>query len=130
MLWEVEIQAKGRDLERDRVCEEFNLLTHGVQKGDCPLEDRLEDRGTVPFLKQRASELIARTARGYLLQGNLERAQAEQLVHELLVDPLVETGRITLLQASVGQAFQPDGPVRQTGGGPAGKPDQRPVTVL
>ena len=112
MLWEVEIQAKGRDLERDRVCEEYKLLTHG----------------------QAATELIPRTARGYLLQGNLEHAQAQRLLNDLLVDPLAETGRISLLQTVVGQAFQPDGPNRQSGDGQAGKPELRQsaiqVTVL
>jgi phosphoribosylformylglycinamidine synthase II len=73
MLWEVEITAKGHDRERDRVCEEFKLLTH----------------------TDRATELIARTARGYLLQGNLQRAEIERLMRELLVDPLAETGRIS-----------------------------------
>ena len=28
MLWEVEIRPRGRDAERDRVCDEFDLLTH------------------------------------------------------------------------------------------------------
>src|SRR5690242_16777012 len=104
MLWEVEIQSKGRDRERDRIAEEFGLLTHG----------------------QRATQFIARTARGYLLQGNLERRQAEQLMNNLLVDPLVETGHITLLQAAAVKGFQPDGQ--------AGKSDSHasaiPVTVL
>ena len=28
MLWEVEIRPLGRDGERERVCDEFDLLTH------------------------------------------------------------------------------------------------------
>ncbi len=75
MLWEVEIQSKGRDLESDRVCEEYNLLTH----------------------TQGQAELIARTARGYLVQGSLEREQAEQLMNELLVDPLVDSCKLLVV---------------------------------
>jgi phosphoribosylformylglycinamidine synthase len=28
MLWEIEVIPRGRDPERERVCEEFDLLTH------------------------------------------------------------------------------------------------------
>src|SRR5262245_28615348 len=75
MLWEVDIQPKGPDRERDRVCDEYHLLTHSTQ----------------------AAETLARTAHGYLLEGDLTRSQVERLVAELLVDPLVETGRVTEL---------------------------------
>jgi phosphoribosylformylglycinamidine synthase len=73
MLWEVEIAAKGHDLERDRVGEEYKLLTH----------------------TNKAVEWIARTARGYFLQGDLRREEAERLMRELLVDPLAEGGRLS-----------------------------------
>ena len=33
MLWEVEIRPLGRDAERERVCDEFDLLTHGRRGG-------------------------------------------------------------------------------------------------
>src|SRR5262245_33787842 len=72
MLWEIEIQPRGHDAERDRVREEFDLLTH-ARSGDGP---------------------VARSARGYLVEGNLDRPQAERLLHELLLDPLAETGRL------------------------------------
>jgi phosphoribosylformylglycinamidine synthase len=72
MLWEVEIRTKEGDPDRARVCEEFDLLTHTHQ----------------------GAALITGSARGYLLQGDLDRQQAERLVHELLLDPLVETGRL------------------------------------
>src|SRR5579859_6980329 len=75
MLWEVEIQTTDRDPERERVAEEFDLLTHTHQ----------------------GAALITRSARGYLLQGDLDRQQAERLLHELLLDPLVETARLTEL---------------------------------
>jgi phosphoribosylformylglycinamidine synthase len=73
MLWEIEIQAKGQDPERARVCDEYDLLTHTRQ----------------------GQELLARSARGYLLEGDLKHEQAERMMKELLVDPLTETGRLT-----------------------------------
>ncbi len=76
MLWEVEIQPKGHDPQRAQVCEEYNLATHS-QQGD---------------------DLITRSARGYLLEGDLDREQAERLMIGLLVDPLTETGRLEKLQ--------------------------------
>jgi phosphoribosylformylglycinamidine synthase II len=72
MLWEVEIQPKGTDPERDRVDDEFALLTH----------------------QPRGRTLIRHSARGYLLEGDLDRARVEQLLGDLLLDPLVEYGRI------------------------------------
>jgi phosphoribosylformylglycinamidine synthase len=77
MLWEVEIQPKGHDSDRDRVCAEYDLLTHS----------------------QSGAGLITSSARGYLLEGEIDRDQAEQLMRELLVDALVETGRIKELHA-------------------------------
>lgn len=68
MLWEVEIRPKGTDLERERVCDEFDLLTHG----------------------RHARDLVAFSARGYLLEGDLEREQVQRLLDELLVDSLAE----------------------------------------
>jgi phosphoribosylformylglycinamidine synthase len=75
MLWEVEIQPKGHDAERDRVAEEYDLLTHS----------------------HGGQGLVGRTARGYLLEGELTREQVERLTAELLVDPLAESGRIGAL---------------------------------
>ena len=73
MLWEVEIRPLGRDGERERVCDEFDLLTHAERGGD----------------------LVTAAARGFLLEGDLDRrADAERLADELLVDPLVETGDV------------------------------------
>ncbi len=37
MLWEVEIRPLGRDGERERVCDEFDLLTHAQRGGDLDL---------------------------------------------------------------------------------------------
>jgi phosphoribosylformylglycinamidine synthase len=72
MLWELEIDLLGRNSERDRVYGEYRLLTHT----DLP------------------PDLVGRCPRGYLLEGDLDRARAEQLTTELLVDPLAETGRL------------------------------------
>jgi phosphoribosylformylglycinamidine synthase II len=71
MLWEVEIAGKLQDPERDRVAAEFALLTH-----------------------TDAGHLLARTTRGYLLEGDIDQSTAQRLVHELLVDPVVETYRL------------------------------------
>jgi len=75
MLWEIEIQPKGPDPERERVAEEYNLLNHS----------------------QVGARLITGSARGYLLEGDLTLPQAERLAVELLVDSLVETGRVAPL---------------------------------
>src|SRR5438132_14142599 len=83
MLWEVEILPKLCDPDRDRVCEEFDLFTH----------------------TQRGREIIARTSRGYLLEGSIDRAQVEQLTHELLIDPLAEMGRSGMLNETAGEGM-------------------------
>src|SRR5579885_850468 len=80
MLWEVEIEPRTRDTERERVCEEYDLLTH----------------------THDGASLIARTARGYLLEGDLDRDQAERLARELLVDALAEAGRVGGLNEAAG----------------------------
>jgi phosphoribosylformylglycinamidine synthase len=72
MFWEVEIRRKGHDAERERVCHDYDLLTH----------------------TQEGANLVSHSTRGYLLEGSLGREQAEQLMNELLVDPLVETGQV------------------------------------
>jgi phosphoribosylformylglycinamidine synthase len=77
MLWEIEIQPRGADPERQRVCEEYDLLTHSHD----------------------GARLITGSARGYLVEGDLGREQAERLTAELLVDPLVESARVGELNA-------------------------------
>jgi phosphoribosylformylglycinamidine synthase subunit PurSL len=79
MLWEIEILPKGGDLERKRATEEYDLLTHS----------------------NRGVELITETARGYLIEGEISRPEAKRLADELLVDPLIETGRIGTLNEHV-----------------------------
>ncbi len=75
MLWQIEVRPSGRDAERDRVCEEFDLLTHS----------------------SRGRTLIAGAAHGYLIEGSLTRAQLEQLARELLVDSVAQIARIATL---------------------------------
>jgi phosphoribosylformylglycinamidine synthase len=70
MLWEVEIRPLGRDGERERVCDEFDLLTHS----------------------QRGGDFVSASARGFLLEGDLGDSHLERLVQEVLIDPLVESG--------------------------------------
>src|SRR5262249_30695251 len=82
MYWEIEIQPKGPDLERQRVAQEYDLLTH----------------------TRRGTELTARSARGYILAGDLIRAQAEQLLAKLLADPLAETSRVSELHEPPAEA--------------------------
>ncbi|HKB37065.1 MAG TPA: AIR synthase related protein, partial [Gemmataceae bacterium] len=80
MLWEIEIRPKGHDAEQRRVCDEFRLLTHGRDGAD----------------------LVRASARGYLIEGDLSREQAEQLQAELLADTLVEEGRLGTLNEPCG----------------------------
>jgi phosphoribosylformylglycinamidine synthase len=75
MLWEIEIQPKDHDAERARVGAEYDLLAP----------------------TRRGADLLGGTARGYLIEGDVSRPQAKRLAEELLVDPLVETGRLGTL---------------------------------
>jgi phosphoribosylformylglycinamidine synthase len=70
MLWDVEVRPLGRDAERERVCDEFDLLTHAARGGD----------------------LVTASARGFLLEGDLTPAHLDRLLSEVLIDPLVEAG--------------------------------------
>ncbi len=72
MLWEVEIAPKGPDLERQRVVAEYDLLVHGRDGG----------------------AQVRATTRGYLLEGELSAEQAQRFMEEVLLDPVVETGRL------------------------------------
>ena len=68
MLWEVEVHPLGKDGERDRVCDEFDLLTGST----------------------RGADLVTASSRGYLLDADLADADVRQLCDDLLVDRLVE----------------------------------------
>jgi phosphoribosylformylglycinamidine synthase subunit PurSL len=70
MLWEVEIRTMGRDGDRERVCDEFDVLTSSA----------------------RGADLVQASARGFLLEGDtLSEEAANQFAQALLVDPVVET---------------------------------------
>ena len=70
MLWEVELVPLGRDGERERVCDEFDLITHSNRGGDW----------------------VMRSSRGFLLEGStLNRADAHKLSTMLLIDAIVES---------------------------------------
>src|SRR5690242_6956793 len=75
MLWEIEVRPRGPDAERDRVAEEYNLLTHG---GD-------------------GAALVTGSAHGYLVETEAPPDQVERLAAELLIDPLTEEGRLGAL---------------------------------
>ena len=68
MLWEVEIRSKEFDVERDRVCDEFDQLTHS----------------------QRGCDVVQSSSRGYIFAADLTVGEVVQLCQTLLVDSLVE----------------------------------------
>src|SRR4051812_34020831 len=80
MLWEVEIRPLGRDAERERVCDEFDLLTHST----------------------RGADLVKWSARGFLIEGYLDRDAASKLATDLLVDSVVETFELSEVGAARG----------------------------
>ncbi|CAN5382715.1 phosphoribosylformylglycinamidine synthase subunit PurL [soil metagenome] len=77
MLWEIEITPIGVDVEHQRVVSEYDLLTQSA----------------------RGQELIQRASRGFLLQGDLDAEQADRLLHNLLLDPLVEDAVLVSIDA-------------------------------
>ncbi len=83
MLWEVEIRPLGRDGDRERVCDEFDLVTQSARGGD----------------------LVKAAARGYLLEG-VSKDDAERLAAELLVDSVVESATVAAIgKPAVGAAY-------------------------
>jgi phosphoribosylformylglycinamidine synthase len=83
MIWEIEIQPKYGDSERQRVCAEFTLL------------------GNTRTLGAAVDDLVLGTRRGYLLEGNVTRAAAQHLMNELLMDPVVESGQLREMSSGV-----------------------------
>ena len=83
MLWELEIKPLGRDGERERVCDEFDLLTHAERGGD----------------------LVTASTRGFLLEGELSDEHRAKLTSEVLVDPLVESGAFAPVGSSTAHAY-------------------------
>src|SRR5213075_17816 len=71
MLWEIEILPHKTDPETRRVNQEVALLTHSPD-----------------------AHPVALASRGFLVEGELSEENAERLASDLLVDALVETGRV------------------------------------
>ncbi|MEI7685526.1 MAG: AIR synthase related protein, partial [Planctomycetota bacterium] len=71
MLWEIEILPNHSDPETHRVNQEVGLLTH-----------------------RSDAHPVSLASRGFLVEGELTKDDAERLAHDLLVDALVETGRV------------------------------------
>jgi phosphoribosylformylglycinamidine synthase len=76
MLWEVEIEGKLHDPEKARVAAEYGLMTHNG-----------------------AREPLSRTSRGFLLEG-IDQPAAQRLIDELLLDPVVETAKLSPIPTS------------------------------
>jgi phosphoribosylformylglycinamidine synthase len=83
MLWEIEIRPRGFDGERERVIQEYALLSH-QSDGD---------------------RLIAGTSRGFLIEGDLSQEHAARLLRELLVDPLMEEGLLGSLNERLAKNY-------------------------
>jgi phosphoribosylformylglycinamidine synthase II len=80
MLWEVELRPLGRDGERERVCDEFDLLTHG----------------------QRGGDLVTGSARGFVLDGDLSEPAVVSFAGDVLADPLAESCTVRAVGAATG----------------------------
>jgi phosphoribosylformylglycinamidine synthase len=107
MLWEVEILPIHHEGETGRLRDEYDLINQG---------SGVRGQGS-------GSDLFAGCSRGYLLEGSLVHDQVQRLCTDLLVDPLVETGRLS------GVRGQESG-VRSQGSGVEGEKDVETVTVL
>jgi phosphoribosylformylglycinamidine synthase subunit PurSL len=68
MLWEVEIRAKESNAECNRICAEYDLLTHSTD----------------------GHTLLSDFTRGYLVEGDLREEEQWVTLTELLVDQVVE----------------------------------------
>src|SRR5262245_29670266 len=77
MLWELEIWPRGRNPDRERVCADYDLLTH----------------------TERGHDVIAVGSRGYLLDADLTTETDRVRITDLLTDPLVEESRLAHLNA-------------------------------
>src|SRR5262249_20614157 len=71
---------KYEDGERRRIAAAYDLIA--------------DNRNASSPGPARGLELIARTSRGYLLEGDFTLAQAQRIMDELLVDSLIETGQL------------------------------------
>jgi phosphoribosylformylglycinamidine synthase len=77
MLWEVELWPKDRNPDHERVCADYDLLTHSA----------------------RGREVIESGSRGYLVDAHLTTEQDRVRLVDLLSDPIVEWVRMDRLNA-------------------------------
>src|SRR5438067_8803273 len=77
MLWELEIWAKDHNPDRERVCSDYDLLTHS----------------------ESGHEVITAVSRGYLLDADLTTEVDRVRLTDLLTDQLVEDVRLAHLNA-------------------------------
>jgi phosphoribosylformylglycinamidine synthase len=77
MLWELEIWHRGRNPDRERVCADYDLLTHTDRGGD----------------------VITAGSRGYLFDADLTTEMDRVRLTDLMTDPLVEESRLAHLNA-------------------------------
>src|SRR3954452_22902810 len=77
MLWEIEIFAKERNPDLDRVRADYDLLTH------C----------------SRGRDVLVSASRGYLVDADLHSEDERVRLADLLTDPLVEWTRMDRLNA-------------------------------
>jgi len=77
MLWEVELWPKDRNPDHERVCADYDLLTHSA----------------------RGREVIESGSRGYLVDAHLTTEEDRVRLVDLLSDPIVEWVRMDRLNA-------------------------------
>src|SRR5437773_6100005 len=75
MLWEVELWPKDRNPDHERVCADYDLLTHSA----------------------RGREVIESGSRGYLVDAHLTTEEDRVRLMDLLSDPIVEWVRMDRL---------------------------------
>ena len=77
MLWEVELWPKDRNPDHERVCADYDLLTHS----------------------SRGREVFESGSRGYLVDAHLTTEQDRVRLVDLLSDPIVDWVRMDRLNA-------------------------------
>src|SRR5205085_12028067 len=78
MLWEIELWPKDRNPDHERVCADYDLLTHSA----------------------RGREVIESGSRGYLVDAHLTTEQVRVRFADLVAGPAVEWVRMARLNAA------------------------------
>ncbi|HEU0002187.1 MAG TPA: phosphoribosylformylglycinamidine synthase subunit PurS, partial [Ktedonobacteraceae bacterium] len=81
-LYTIEVRA---------IREQYDILAHQVAREILQLFDRADREGLIP------QPLSVHTAQLYHLTGNLSPSQLDQLIHNLLIDPVTQTATISPL---------------------------------